>query len=60
LKKKKKKKDGQNSWSKHAAVYAAYNAINLHICIGYALVGFISHNESSVYDHESFKAGIVL
>ena len=25
--------DGHNSWPKHAAGYAVYNKINLHICI---------------------------
>jgi len=26
--------DGNNRWPKHAAGYAVYNTINLHICIG--------------------------
>ena len=31
-----------------------YNRVNLHICV-YALVGRISHIESSVHCHQSYK-----
>ena len=46
--------DGHNSWPKHVAGHTVYTTVNLHICI-YALVDFISHNESSVHRHASFK-----
>ena len=33
--------------------YAVYNKINVHIFI--SVVGFVSHNESSLHGHELFK-----
>ena len=44
--------DGHNRWPKHVGCYAVYNRSV------YALVGRISHNESSVHGHESFKSGV--
>jgi hypothetical protein len=38
---------------KHVGGYTIYATINLHFV--YALVGFVSHNESSVHGHEPFK-----
>ena len=44
--------DGHNRWPKHVADYALYDTINLRIGI---CTCFVSHNESSVHGHESFK-----
>jgi len=39
-------------WPKHVGGYAVYAIVNLHICV---CTCWSSHNESLLYDHESFK-----
>jgi hypothetical protein len=40
--------DGQSSCPKHVVAYAAYNSMNLHICI---------YNFGRMYHHESSVSG---
>ena len=43
----------KNTPLKHVGGFAVYNTINLHIFI--CACWSISHNESSLHDHESFQ-----